>query len=150
MFRSNNNKTDQVKTHVAAGADVAAALATDKKFRKQLLAAIPIGLVAAFAAIRIRRTAVRQETTVAPAARVAFYAGAFIYLGTFAVANNFDYRLVFLLLSRWLHLWDELASWAVAGLLVALVVATVPAVAVIRTSAFGRSTPDDPAEQGAS
>ena len=112
--------------------------------------------------------------------------GALIYLGTFAVANNFDYRLVFLLLtlpqlvawvctpahplsapgaatlfmilvllwvgslSRWLHLWDELASWAVAGLLVALVVATVPAGAVIRTSALGRSAPDDPAEQGAS
>ena len=53
-------------------------------------------------------------------------------------------------LSRWLHLWDELASWAVAGLLVALVVATVPAGAVIRTSALGRSAPDDPAEQGAS
>jgi len=153
---------------------------------KQLLAAMPIGGIATLIAIRIRRTAVRDETTVATPALVAFYAGAFIYVGTFAVANNFDYRLVFLLLtlpqlvawvctpahplsapgaaallmilvllwvgslSRWLHLWDELASWGVAGLLVALIVATVPAVAVIRTSALGRSAPDDPAEQGAS
>jgi uncharacterized membrane protein len=38
MFR--RKKTDQVKSNVAAGADIAAALATDKKFRKQLLSAI--------------------------------------------------------------------------------------------------------------
>jgi hypothetical protein len=97
-----------------------------------------------------------------------------VYLGTFAVANNFDYRLVFLLLtlpqlfewicsprhrlssvaavtlvativqlwvgslSEWLQLWDELASWAVAGLLAALVVASGPSLEAIRRSSLIR------------
>jgi hypothetical protein len=88
---------------------------------------------------------------------LAFRLGALVYLGTFLAGNNFDYRLVSVLLtlpmlmhwverparqasskvpvatltmvvvslwvctlSRQLHLWDELASWALAGLLVAL------------------------------
>src|SRR5205814_629046 len=85
---------------------------------------------------------------------------------------NFDYRLVFLLLtlpqlvewtcmpahrlsslaattlvaivvllwvgslSQWLNLWDELASWAVAGLLAAVIVATVPRLQSVRESAI--------------
>jgi hypothetical protein len=91
-----------------------------------------------------------------------FYLGALIYLGTFMVFKNYDYRLVYLLLvlpqlCTWLsygqpgnqlrrlaglglgcvllELWigalseplglaDELVSWALAGLLVALVAAT--------------------------
>ncbi len=104
---------------------------------------------------------------------VALHAGALIYLGTFAAANNFDYRLVFLLLtlpqlvewarmpahrlsslasatlvgdlvllwvgslSQWLNLWDELASWAVAGLLAAVVAATVPSLECARKSVLG-------------
>jgi hypothetical protein len=95
--------------------------------------------------------------------------GAFIYLGTFTIANNFDYRLVFLLLtipqltewvrmprhrlstvaavtlagvltllwvgslSEWLDLWDEVVSWGVAALLVAVVAATTHPVDAIRS-----------------
>jgi hypothetical protein len=130
---------------------------------KQLLAAIPIALIAIAIAIRVHR--LRRVSAAAEAGApwlVAFHVGALIYLGTFALANNFDYRLVFLLLtlpqiiawaggrvrpvsslaattlvmilvmlwvgslSRWLNLWDELVCWAVAGLLVALIVATLP------------------------
>jgi hypothetical protein len=131
---------------------------------KQLLAALPLGFIAAAIAVRVHRRLAprRDETTVATGSLVGLHAGALIYLGTFAVANNFDYRLVFLMLtlpqlvewacmpahrlsslasttlvgiivllwvgslSEWLHLWDELASWAVAGLLAAVVAATVP------------------------
>ena len=39
-------------------------------------------------------------------------------------------------LSHWLHLWDELASWGVAGLLAAVVAATIPPMTVIRRSRF--------------
>ena len=103
--------------------------------------------------------------------------GALIYLGTFAVANNFDYRLVFLLLtlpqlvewarmpahrlsslasatlvaiivllwvgslSQRLDLWDELASWAVAGLLAAVVAATVPSLDSVRKSVSATCLP---------
>ena len=91
---------------------------------------------------------------------MALHAGGLIYLGTFATANNFDYRLIYLLLtlpqlcewagskgnpraplaattlaavvmllwvgslSRLLRLWDELASWAVAGLWTAVISGT--------------------------
>jgi hypothetical protein len=101
-------------------------------------------------------------------------AGSFIYLGTFAIGKNFDYRLVFLLLtlpqlcawaripthrlsslasvsvvailvllwvgslSQLLALWDELASWIVAGLLTAVAVATVPRLATVGAVLFGR------------
>ena len=44
---------------------------------------------------------------VATASFVALQAGAFIYLGTFAAVNNFDYRLVFLLLTL-----PQLVEWA--------------------------------------
>jgi hypothetical protein len=104
---------------------------------------------------------------------VALHIGALIYLGTFATANNFDYRLVFLLLtlpqliewasvpahrlwslasatlvaiivllwvgslSQQLNLWDELASWAVAGLLTGVVAATVPGLESLRKTVIG-------------
>jgi hypothetical protein len=102
---------------------------------------------------------------------LAFYLGALIYVGTFTVFKNYDYRLVYLLmllpqlfawvrggqlderlrllaglglacmlvelwigaLSEPLGLADELVSWALAGLLVALVAATAPRLAVTRT-----------------
>ncbi|HZA82277.1 MAG TPA: glycosyltransferase 87 family protein [Actinomycetes bacterium] len=101
----------------------------------------------------------------APTAELlAFYLGALLYVGTFAVFRNYDYRLVYLLLTlpqlmAWvregragdplrtlaglalaavvLDLWigslseqlrlaEELVSWAVAGLLVALSATSVP------------------------
>jgi hypothetical protein len=154
---------------------------------KQVLAVIPIGLIATVIAIRIhRRMTARPETAVATPSLIAFHAGALIYLGTFALANNFDYRLVYLLLtlpqlaawvrgpahrlsslaaatlvtilvllwvgslSEWLNLWDELASWVVAGLLVALIVATMPRFHAIRDAILGRSRPGDPIAEGTS
>jgi Glycosyltransferase family 87 len=93
---------------------------------------------------------------------LAFHVGSLLFLGTFALTNSFDYRLVFLLLTlprlfRWaqggsgepraalagwtlslviLLLWvgafseplaltDELVTWAVAGLIVALLAASI-------------------------
>jgi hypothetical protein len=96
--------------------------------------------------------------------QLAFRLGALVYVGTFLAGNNFDYRLVSVLLtlplllhlsrqpsdrhgfntlpvvalsilalslwisalSRQLHLWDELTSWALAGALVALLVRSAP------------------------
>jgi hypothetical protein len=126
---------------------------------KQLIAAVPLGVVTAMIAIRVQRHLAlpREETNSASASLLALHTGALIYLGTFAIANNFDYRLVFLLLtlpqlvewirrpahrlsslasatlvaiivllwvgslSEQLNLWDELASWAVAALLIGVV-----------------------------
>ena len=130
---------------------------------KQLLAVVPLGLLVAALAIRVhRRLRPANDDPVSTASLLAFHVGALIYLGTFAAANNFDYRLVFVLftlpqLAEWartpehrlsglagatlatvitllwvgslssrLDLWDELASWAAAGLLAAVVAATVP------------------------
>ncbi len=142
---------------------------------KQLIAIVPLGLLVVAIAVRVYRRLAPpdDEPRVGTASLLAFHAGALIYLGTFAAANNFDYRLVFLLLtfpqlvdwvrtpthrlsplasttlvalvvllwvgclSEWLHLWDELASWAVAGLLAALVIASGPPMQVIRRSVFG-------------
>jgi hypothetical protein len=141
---------------------------------KQLIAAVPVAFAAAAIAVRIRRRFARRIDQAADttASLLALHVGALIYLGTFVVANNFDYRLVFLLLtlpqlaawartpgdqlssmssitlvgilvllwigslSEWLHLWDELASWGVAGLLAAIVAATVPRTRVIRQTVF--------------
>jgi hypothetical protein len=41
-------------------------------------------------------------------------------------------------LSQFLHLWDELASWAVAGLLAALVAATLPRLEAVKEAVLGR------------
>jgi len=149
---------------------------------KQVIAIVPLALISLAIAIRVQRhLSLRSDgTTVASAPLVAFQVGALIYLGTFAAANNFDYRLVFLLLtlpqlvewtcmpahrlsrlawatlvaiivllwvgslSQWLDLWDELASWAVAGLLAAIVAATVPGLASLRKSVFGSVALADP------
>jgi hypothetical protein len=43
-----------------------------------------------------------------------------------------------------LDLWDELASWAVAGLLAAVFVATVPGLDSLRKSVFGSAVLADP------
>ena len=143
---------------------------------KQLLAAILLGLIVAAVTVwvRSRTAAPDDDTAIASASLLALHAGTLIYLGTFAVGNNFDYRLVFLLLTlpqllQWarmprhrlsslacvslaaivvllwigslsqpLALWDELASWMVAGLLAALGAATLPRAATIREIVLGR------------
>jgi hypothetical protein len=143
---------------------------------KQLLAAVTLGLVLSVVALRVRRSLAprHEDATVATAPLVALLAGAFVYLGTFAVGKNFDYRLIFLLLtlpqlcawartpnhrlsslasvtvvamlvllwvgslSQRLELWDELASWIVAGLITAVCAATVPRLGTIRSVVFGR------------
>lgn len=145
---------------------------------KQLLAAMPLAVAVVIVARWARRFAAREdEARVAGASLVAFHAGTLIYLGTFAIGNNFDYRLVFLLLtlpqlvewartpahplsrlacvslaavvlllwvgslSQALALWDEIASWIVAGLLAAAGAATVPRARTIRDTVLGRGTP---------
>jgi hypothetical protein len=137
---------------------------------KQLLAMIPLTCLALLIVLRVRRRLAPRgnEKTPATAALLGLHVGALIYLGTFAMANNFDYRLVFLLLtlpqlvewasspthhlsslaattftsivvllwvgslSEQLHLWDELASWIVAGELTALLAVTLPPLSSIR------------------
>jgi hypothetical protein len=137
---------------------------------KQLLAVIPLACLALLIVFRVRRRLVPRghEKTPATVALLGLHVGALIYLGTFAMANNFDYRLVFLLLTlpqlvEWaavpahrlsslaattllsivillwvgslserLHLWDELASWIVAGQLTALVAVTLPPLSFVR------------------
>jgi hypothetical protein len=142
---------------------------------KQLLAAIPLGCLALFIVVRVRRRLGPGGDQGRPttASLLALHVGALIYIGTFATANNFDYRLVFLLLtlpqlvewaamprhrlsslsattllsilvmlwvgslSDWLHLWDELASWIVAGELTALIAVTVPDLSTVRRTVIG-------------
>ena len=141
---------------------------------KQLLALIPLSLLVIAFAVQVHRMlAPADDQTVSTASLLAFHVGALIYLGTFAAANNFDYRLVFVLLTLpqladwarspahrlsslagvtlvtvmvllWvgclsvqLNLWDELASWAAAGLLAAVVAATVPRPRTIRRIVIG-------------
>ena len=145
---------------------------------KQLLAALPLGIVAAAIVLRVQRRLRPREDDApdAGASLLGLQVGALIYLGTFVTANNFDYRLVFLLLtlpqlaawaslpaqrlsslaqmtlfaivvllwvgslSEWLNLWDELASWAVAALLTAVIAATAPPFQSVRGSLLGRGT----------
>jgi hypothetical protein len=142
---------------------------------KQLVAVIPLACLALMIVFRIRRRLLppRTEKIPATAALLGLHVGALIYLGTFAIANNFDYRLVFLLLtlpqlmewasmpahrfsslaattltsivillwvgslSEQLHLWDELASWIVAGELTALLAVTLPGLSCVRHVLLG-------------
>jgi hypothetical protein len=137
---------------------------------KQALALLPLACVVALVALRVRHHMKGvAETLDAPLVTlVAFHVGALVYLGTFGVANNFDYRLVFLLmtlpqltawsrtrtdglgklaastlvavvvllwigsLSQQLSLWDELASWMVAGLFGAMEAAILPSIGTFR------------------
>lgn len=62
MFR--RTKTDVVKANVVSGAELASALARDRKFRKHLIAALGHGELA-------RRRAARQVTMTAMLARLA-------------------------------------------------------------------------------
>jgi len=136
---------------------------------KQLLAMIPLACLALAIVFRVRRRVGSPDVEGTPttAALLGLHVGALIYLGTFATANNFDYRLVFLLLTlpqlaKWaatpahrlaslggtillsivmllwigslseqLHLWDEVASWIVAGELTALLAVTIPSLSSV-------------------
>jgi hypothetical protein len=124
-----------------------------------ILPALAIGLVIWVLGRRLLPPADEAGT----ATRLAFFLGALIFLGTFAVGNNFDYRLVFTLLTlpqlfEWateehgaprgrlaavsivallvllwigalsepLRLGDEVVTWAVVGLMIALLAASIP------------------------
>jgi Glycosyltransferase family 87 len=142
----------------------------------QAIAAIPLLLLAVSVWLWFRRRLGPGAGEVSPAPTaelLAFYLGTLIYVGTFAVFKNYDYRLVYLLLtlpqlmqwvrqgrpddprrslaglglaavvlglwigtlSQQLNLVDELVSWAVAGLLVALSAASVPRLSTLLTPA---------------
>jgi hypothetical protein len=148
--------------HLAAGQDWQGA-----SMAAQAVAAIPLLLLVVVLWLWFRRRlgpGVGERPQASTAELLAFYLGALLYVGTFAVFRNYDYRLVYLLLTlpqllRWIRqataedprrslaalglvavvlgLWigawseplrgvDELVSWAVAGLLVALSATSVP------------------------
>jgi hypothetical protein len=125
-----------------------------------ILPALAIGAVIWFLG---RRRLPPEDEAADTAIRLAFFVGALIFLGTFAVGNNFDYRLVFTLLTlpqlfEWatverggprgrlaavsivallallwigalsepLRLGDEVVTWVVVGLMIALLGASVP------------------------
>jgi Glycosyltransferase family 87 len=69
-----------------------------------ILPALAIGVVIWFLGRRLLPPADEAAET---ATRLAFFLGALIFLGTFAVGNNFDYRLVFTLLTL-----PQLFEWA--------------------------------------
>ena len=96
---------------------------------KQLLAAVPLGVIATAIVVRVqRRLGARGDDTMVNTSRLlALHAGTLIYLGTFATANNFDYRLVFLLLTlpqlvEWASIPGDRLSSLAAATLVAIVV----------------------------
>jgi Glycosyltransferase family 87 len=66
---------------------------------KQAVAIVPLVVAAPFVWLWGRRRLAEPDPNADSATRVAFYLGSLIFLGTFAVGNNFDYRLVFLLLT---------------------------------------------------
>jgi hypothetical protein len=77
---------------------------------KQLLAIVPLLVAAPFVWIAGRRRLPPADPQLASWSRLAFWIGALVFLGTFAVGNNFDYRLVFLLLT-----FPQLMAWASAS-----------------------------------
>ena len=155
--------------HLAAGQDWQGA-----SMAAQAIAAIPLLLLVLvlWAWFRRRLGPGAGERPQAPTAELlAFCLGALLYVGTFAVFRNYDYRLVYLLLTLpqlmewvrqggagdprrsmaglglvavvlglWIGAWseplglgDELVSWAVAGLLVALSAVSVPRLTTLLT-----------------
>jgi hypothetical protein len=74
---------------------------------KQGLAIVPLLIGAAMAWVIGRRRLPRSDVGEGDWSRLAFTMGSLLFLGTFAVGNNFDYRLVLLLLTlpqlfRWI------------------------------------------------
>jgi hypothetical protein len=66
---------------------------------KQLLVIVPLLAAAPLVWFPGRRWLPDPDEGADTPSRLAFYAGSMIFLGTFAIGNNFDYRLVFLLLT---------------------------------------------------
>jgi hypothetical protein len=77
---------------------------------KQLLALVPVLVVAPFVWVAGRRRLPAIDGEVASWRRLSFWVGSLVFLGTFAVGNNFDYRLVFVLLTL-----PQLMAWASAA-----------------------------------
>jgi hypothetical protein len=75
---------------------------------KQLVAVLPILLFGPALWVWGRRRRPARAEDVGRASLVAFHLGSLLFLGTFATANNFDYRLVFLLLTL-----PKLFRWAI-------------------------------------
>jgi hypothetical protein len=130
---------------------------------KQVLVIVPALAIGTAIWFLGRRRLPLEDEAAGTATRLAFFVGALIFLGTFAVGNNFDYRLVFTLLTlpqlfEWatgergaprgrlaavlivallvllwigalsepLRLGDEVVTWVVVGLMIALLGASVP------------------------
>jgi hypothetical protein len=74
---------------------------------KQLVAVIPLMIGGALLWLAGRRRLPEPDETHDSPTRLAFYLGSMIFLGTFAVGNNFDYRLVFMIL-----MLPQLFEWA--------------------------------------
>jgi hypothetical protein len=132
---------------------------------KQLVAVVPVLVAAPVLWLWGRRRRPSPDPDQGGRPRLAFHIGTLLFLATFGIANNFDYRLVFLLLtfpqlfgwiaagaeepraglagltlvvvvgllwigalSEPLRLADELVTWAAAGLLAALMMASIPSI----------------------
>ena len=94
--------------HLVAGQDWQGA-----SMAAQAIAAIPLLLLVVFLWIWLRRRlgAGSWEASQAPTAELlAFYLGTLLYVGTFAVFKNYDYRLVYLLLTL-----PQLMQWVRQG-----------------------------------
>jgi hypothetical protein len=74
---------------------------------KQVLVILPALAIGAAIWFLGRRRLPAEDEAADTATRLAFFLGALIFLGTFAVGNNFDYRLVFTLLTL-----PQLFEWA--------------------------------------
>jgi hypothetical protein len=77
---------------------------------KQLIAVLPLIVVGPVVWIWGQRRRPARNDVPGQVFVFAFYLGAFLFLGTFASANNFDYRLVFILLTL-----PQLFRWATGG-----------------------------------
>lgn len=66
---------------------------------RQLLAIVPVLVAGTIVWLAGRRRLSEPDERADSWTRLAFYLGSLIFLGTFAVGNNFDYRLVFTLLT---------------------------------------------------
>jgi hypothetical protein len=71
----------------------------------QVIAALPIILLGLATWIWVRRRIVVTDRSLGTGT-LGFYIGSLVYLGTFLIGNNFDYRLVFVLLTL-----PQLFSW---------------------------------------
>ncbi len=76
---------------------------------KQLLVIVPLLAAAPLVWFPGRRRRPAADRGADTPTRLAFFAGSMIFLGTFAIGNNFDYRLVFLLLTL-----PQLFDWVTA------------------------------------